>query len=118
MVCRGLAQMVAEKPLLGWGPVNNQYELSVREGYRLSRRDAHNLLLETLSSTGLLGAVVFCIGLGLCVRAARLARARPERLPPLALTLSVLMANMSGNRMASILLWVVAPLADASAAPT
>jgi O-antigen ligase len=110
-----LAQMVVEKPLLGWGPVNNQYELSVREGYRLSRRDAHNLLLETLSSTGLLGAVVFCIGLGLCVRAAWLAQAGPERILPLALTLSVLMANMSGNWMASKLLWFVFAYAVASA---
>jgi len=110
-----VAQMVIEKPLFGWGPENNQYELSVREGYRLSRRDTHNLLLETLSSTGLLGAIVFCIGVGLCVRAAWLARAGPERVLPLALTVSVLMANMSGNWMASKLLWVVFAYAVASA---
>ena len=110
-----VAQMVIEKPLFGWGPENNQYELSVREGYRLSRRDTHNLLLETLSSTGLLGAIVFCIGVGLCVRAAWLARAGPERTLPLALTVSVLMANMSGNWMASKLLWLVFAYAVASA---
>ncbi len=110
-----LGQMFIEKPLLGWGAVNNQYELSIREGYRLSRRDTHNIVLETLSATGLLGTVVFCIGIALCVRAAWLARAGPERILPLALTVSVLMANMSGNWMASKLLWFVFAYAVAGA---
>src|SRR5207249_5818883 len=40
-------QMSRERPLIGWGPVNNKYELGLRLNERIfSRRDAHNLVLE------------------------------------------------------------------------
>jgi O-antigen ligase len=111
-----LGQMFAEKPLIGWGPLNNQYELSIREGNRrLIRRDAHNLVLEALTSTGLLGAVPFCFAIWLCLRAAWRARASPEGILPLVLVVSVLTADMSGNWVASKLLWFNFAYAVASA---
>ena len=106
-----LIEMFSEKPLLGWGPMNNDYELSLRELYvsegekRLFKRDTHNLMLETLTSTGLLGTVVFWPGIVLCVLAAWRARTGPEGVLPLAVLAGLLMANMSGNYIGSKLLW-------------
>src|SRR2546430_4868572 len=55
--------MAAERPLVGWGPVNNKYELGIRLDERIHRRrDAHNLLLEVLTATGAFGAVPFLVG--------------------------------------------------------
>ncbi|HVH08862.1 MAG TPA: O-antigen ligase family protein [Gemmatimonadales bacterium] len=114
-----VGQMFVEKPIIGWGPMNNQYELSLREGNRFRpRRDVHNLVFETLTATGLLGALVFCGGIWLCVRAAWTARAGPEGVLPLALLSTVLMSNMSGNWMASKLLWFAFAYAIASARRT
>jgi len=106
-----LIGMFSEKPLLGWGPVNNDYELSLRELYVsegekfLFKRDTHNLMLETLTATGLLGTVVFWPGIVLCVLAAWRARPGPEGVLPLAVLAGLLMANMSGNYIGSKLLW-------------
>jgi O-antigen ligase len=115
-----LLQMFREKPILGWGPLNNHYELSLRElnegeGVRfLNQRDSHNLLLETLSSTGLVGTLVFWPGIVLCVLAAWRARAGPEGVLPLAILATELVANMSGNYMASKAFWLFLALAPAA----
>jgi O-antigen ligase len=107
--------MFAEKPILGWGPQNNHYELSLREDNRsLIQRDTHNLVLEVLSSTGLVGAFVFCGALWLCCRAAWRARSGRESVLPLALMACVMMGNMSGNWMSSKLLWLTLAYAVAS----
>ena len=101
-------QMSRERPLIGWGPVNNKYELGLRLNERIfRRRDAHNLVLEVLSSTGLAGTIPFLAGLGLCCVGAWQARRGPHGILPLALLLVVLAANMSGNWIASKLLWLV-----------
>ncbi|HWC75463.1 MAG TPA: O-antigen ligase family protein [Gemmatimonadales bacterium] len=103
-----VAQMILEKPLIGWGPMNNQYELSIREGsrfYNRAKRDTHNLLFEALTATGLLGTIGFGIGLAICVIAAARGRSGPEGVLPLALIVSALTANMSGNWIASKFLW-------------
>ncbi len=100
--------MFEEHPVLGWGPVNNKYELGIRLDERLfPRRDAHNLVLEVLTSTGLVGTVPFLVGLGLCLVGAARARARGHGMLPAALAMLVLTANMSGNWIASKLLWLV-----------
>lgn len=110
-----LVQMFVEKPILGWGPQNNHYELSLREGNRfLIQRDTHNLVLEVLTNTGLVGAFFFCIPLWLCWRAAWRARASPEGVLPLALMACVMMGNMSGNWISSKLLWLTLAYAVAS----
>ena len=113
-----VGQMFLEKPILGWGPLNNQYELSLREGNRFfnrPRRDTHNIVFETLTATGIVGALLFCFGMWLCVRAGWRARAGPEGILPLALCVTVLTSNMSGNWMASKLLWFAFAYAVASA---
>lgn len=111
-----LVQMVAERPVIGWGPVNNKYELGLRLDERIRRRrDAHNLILEVLSASGLLGAVPFLVGLGLCTVAAWQARRRAHGMLAFALLTLVMTANMSGNWIASKLLWIVLAYGLASA---
>ncbi len=111
-----LLQMAAERPLVGWGPVNNKYELGLRLDERIRRRrDAHNLILEVLTSTGTLGAVPFLLGLGLCARGAWQARRRAHGVLALALLAGVMLANMSGNWIASKLLWLILAYGLASA---
>jgi O-antigen ligase len=112
-----VGEMFLEKPIIGWGPLNNQYELSLREGnrfYSRARRDTHNIIFETLTATGILGTLAFCLGLWLCLRAAWRARTSVEGILPFALMVSVLVANMSGNWMASKLLWFAFAYAVAS----
>src|SRR2546430_12979188 len=108
--------MAAERPLVGWGPVNNKYELGIRLDERIHRRrDAHNLLLEVLTATGAFGAVPFLVGLGLCAAGAWQARRRAHGVLALALLAGVMLANMSGNWIASKLLWVILAYGLASA---
>ena len=100
--------MFKEKPLIGLGPVNNKYELGIRLDERVRRRrDAHNLILEVLTSTGLTGVIPFALGAALSVAAAWRARRRAHGVLPFALAPVVLTANMSGNWIASKLLWLV-----------
>lgn len=107
--------MFLERPVLGWGPVENQVEIAQRIGERQQeRRDAHNLLLELLSSTGLLGATMFLIGLGLCIRAAWRARRGSLHMFPLALLFAVLMGSVSGTWIASKTLWLALAIAVAA----
>ena len=111
-----LMHMAAERPLVGWGPVNNKYELGIRLDERIRRRrDAHNLILEVLTATGALGVVPFLLGLGLCARGAWQARRRAHGVLAVALLAGVMLANMSGNWIASKLLWLVLTYGLASA---
>ena len=108
-------RMVLEHPLTGWGPLNNMYELGNRlPEQHVPRRDTHNLALEVLTSTGLLGMVPFALGTWLCLRAAWRARRGVEGTTPFALLTVVLMVNMSGNWIATPLLWLTFAYALAS----
>jgi O-antigen ligase len=102
-----LLVMLRERPALGWGPVENQYELERRlqdPGY--IKRDAHNLVLELLTSTGFAGTIPFLIGLVLCL--ARAWRARRARgVLPFAMLLAILTGTMSGTWIVSKILWLV-----------
>jgi O-antigen ligase len=110
-----LGTMFLERPLLGWGPVTNTYELAQRIGEReRPHRAAHNIVLELLTATGLVGAMPFLIGAWLCVRGAWRARRGEHGVLPLALFASLLIANMSGDWIASKLVWVVLAYALAS----
>jgi O-antigen ligase len=107
--------MFLEKPLLGWGPVANTYELAARIGEReRPARAAHNIVLELLTATGVVGAVPFLIGAWLCVRDAWHARRGAHGVLPLALCCSVFLSNMSGDWIASKLIWLVLAYAYAS----
>jgi len=107
--------MFLEKPVLGWGPVDNTYELAQRVGQRdRPRRAAHNSVLELLTAIGLVGAIPFLLGAWFSVRSAWLARRGSHGVLPLALLGSLFVSNMSGDWIASKLLWVVLAYALAS----
>ena len=107
--------MFLEKPTLGWGPVANTYELAARIGEReRPLRAAHNIVLELLTATGIIGAIPFLLGGWLCVRSAWRSRRGPQGVLPLALFCSVLISNMSGDWIAAKLIWVVLAYAFAS----
>lgn len=107
--------MIREKPLTGWGPLENQYEIAdrIRERAKL-KRDAHNLLLEVLTSTGIVGAVPFLIALALCVRGAWAARRGPLGMIPLGVLLAMLGGTLGGTWIASKVLWFTLALALAA----
>ncbi len=107
--------MFLEKPLVGWGTGENNYELARRisDGVHLSR-DTHNLVLEVLTSTGLVGTVPFLLGLGLCLLAAWRARAGPLGIVPFAMLMALLAGNMAGNYVVLKLMWFVLALCAAS----
>jgi O-antigen ligase len=108
--------MFLERPIFGWGPVTNTSELAIRIGERVRpRRAAHNLVLELLTASGLVGAVPFLIGAWLSARNAWRARIGKHGVLPLALLATLFMANMSGDWLTSKLLWLVLAYAFASA---
>jgi O-antigen ligase len=97
-----------ERPLLGWGPAQNKYELARRlpEEFR-TWRDTHNLVLELLTSVGVIGALPFLLGTGLCVWGAWRARRGNHGILPFAMAVALLMGNMSGNYIGLKLFWLV-----------
>ncbi len=100
--------MFLEKPLLGWGVTTNTYELALRIGEReRPKRAAHNILLELLTAGGLVTALPFLVGMWLSARNAWRARAGQHGVLPLALFCSLFLSNMSGDWVASKLLWLV-----------
>jgi O-antigen ligase len=103
--------MFHEKPFTGWGPVNNQYEVVKRATELIKRpeqmtKDAHNLYLELLTSTGLLGAIPFFLAMMLCVRAAWRARDGHYGILPLAVMCVFLVANISLNQVVHKPFWM------------
>jgi O-antigen ligase len=108
--------MFLEKPVLGWGPVTNTYELAARIGEReRPLRAAHNILLELMTATGVIGTLPFLVGGWLCARHAWRARRGEHGVLPLALLGSVFLSNMSGDWIAAKLIWIVLAFAFASA---
>ncbi len=110
-----LVDMFLEKPALGWGPINYQYEVAVR-GTDLARysRDAHNLLLELLTAGGLVATVPFLIAFAWCGIAAWRGRATPLGMVSFALFAVCLVANLSTNLIAYKPFYFVLALAAAS----
>jgi O-antigen ligase len=107
--------MFNEKPLTGWGPVTAEYEL----GTRLANEDetsknAHNMLLQAMITTGLLGSIPLFIGTALAFLGAWKARNGPRGVMPLALITTVIVANMSGNWLGNKLHWLVLAYAVSS----
>jgi O-antigen ligase len=108
--------MITERPWLGWGPLQNQAEIARRvDELEEGRRDAHNLMLDLLTTTGLAGTIPFFVGLVLCVRHAWRARRGPCEMIPLALLAAVLVGTIMGTWIASKILWLA--LAFAAGAP-
>jgi len=110
--------MFLERPWTGWGPVNNQFELADRiaEQDRL-KRDSHNLVLEVLTTTGIVGAVPFFMAMGLIVRAGWRARHGFHGVTPIALLVLNGAGAMSGNPITIKLFWLTMAFAVAAAVP-
>ena len=99
-------------------PGTNKYELARRLGDpAYGRRDAHNGMLEILTSTGIVGLFPFLVGVLLCVGSAWSARAGPHGLVPLAMVVALLVGNMGENRIVGPLFWIMLGYALASSAP-
>jgi len=111
-------EMISEKPLLGWRPIVFAHELAQREGAIYGARAAHNLLLHLLLEGGLLGAMPFLIGLGLCVQAAWTARVHSLGLLPLVWLITILVGSMALSTLLYKSLWLVLTLSLASGAFT
>lgn len=115
-------EMFLESPVIGWGPVQNMYELGWRVRYAgwvfedQPWRDTHNLVFWILTQAGLFGAIPFFAGIGLCIWAAWKARLGPQGIFPLAIIVALLIANQSGNWIHSKLQWLIFAYVLASAA--
>ena len=87
--------MFIEKPLFGWGPVNNLYELGSRVGR--PQRDPHNLYLSLLTEVGFIGSIPFFVGLWICWHEAWKARFSIQGIAPVMMVSFLLMINMKGS---------------------
>jgi O-antigen ligase len=109
--------MMRERPLTGWGPIENQYELARRlDVQRYESRDTHNLVLEVFSSTGLVGGIPFFAAIILCLLAAWRSRHGPHGIVPLAVTFGLLAGSMVGNYLTLKIQWLMLAYALASTA--
>jgi O-antigen ligase len=108
-------EMILERPIFGWQPVEFTHELGSRLNVPSGRRDAHNLFLHLFLEVGLAGAIPFFIGLSLCAWAAWRARAGELRLLPLALVLAILAANFTHTFLFDKAHWTIFAMAVASA---
>ena len=109
--------MISERPILGWGPIENQFQIAARIGEeKKDKRDAHNIVFDLMSSTGLLGTVPFFIGVGLCVASAWRARRGLYGMLPFAMLMTTLMGCVSGTWIASKILWLCLAIALATGA--
>lgn len=104
--------MVAARPILGWGPVRNIYELGRRLG--LVKRDTHNVYLWFLTEVGILGAFPILGAFALCVRHAWRARRGIDGVLPLALLITLLVVNLAGSFHDRKWFWLILALAAAS----
>jgi O-antigen ligase len=114
--------MFKEKPFIGWGPIDNTYELGRRlqimNGGRVDpdgSKDTHNMFLGALTSTGLFGTFPLLICVILCLLAAWRARRGSQGALPIVMVITVILINMSGNWSASKLDWLMMACALASA---
>jgi O-antigen ligase len=103
-------RMFLERPILGWGPIANFYELKLRS----PNPDPQNLLLGLLLEVGVAGTVFFAAGYWLCVRAAWKSRAGPEGILPLAVITTLTVKNFSGTGLTLKEMWLFLALALAS----
>lgn len=112
-------QLFREKPLMGWGPVENQYELALRlPQHGVESRDTHNILLELTTTTGLAGTIPFLVGMATCALYAWRARKGQFGILPLAMLASLAVGNMSGNLLAFKMYWLMLAVAAAAASTT
>jgi O-antigen ligase len=99
--------MFLDRPFLGWGPVNKNFEIT-RRVPELARESlgSHNSILELLTGMGLLGAIPFLIGSGLCVRAAWRARNGSHGILPFTLLMTAVLHGMEVDGLNWKTLWL------------
>jgi O-antigen ligase len=102
--------MVRERPLLGWG-FSHAREMGARMGRKTSV--AHNLVLQVLVEVGIVGAVPFLIAVTLCVLGATRKIAGPLGRLPLAVMVTMLVANMAYPILPAKSFWLVLALGAA-----
>jgi O-antigen ligase len=108
-------QTFLAQPLIGWGIHINTYQIQARVALpNYNNLDAHNLILYVLTSAGLLGAIPFLAGIGLCVRAAWKARSGPYGTLPFSMVVTLLVADMSASGLNWKHHWLVLAYALAS----
>jgi O-antigen ligase len=118
--------MFKENPFIGWGPVDDIYELGRRvyipkdpDPHDMAASEGavatHNMFLGALTSTGLFGTVPLFTYVILCLLAAWRARRGSQGALPLVMVVTVILINMSGNWVASKLDWLMMAYALASA---
>ena len=93
-------KMIMESPVVGWGPIDYEYEIMKRAGTTRGQGSAfaaHNIYLQVLGETGLLGAIPFGMGIWLILRSAWRARYGSFGILPLALTMMFLASGMTAN---------------------
>lgn len=109
-------QMFLERPVAGWGPTANTYELGKRLGVfpRYDRMDTHNLVLYVLTATGVLGSIPFLAGTWLCLKSAWKARGGAEGILPMAMAVAIMTAATSSSGFHWKQHWVIMAYALAS----
>jgi O-antigen ligase len=108
--------MISERPLLGWQPVEFWYELGFRVYGSYSQLDAHHTYLHLFMEVGMIGAVPFLIGLWLCGKGAWKGRNRNLGLLPLALLVTALAGSMTSTWIYRKTFWFVLAVAVAATA--
>jgi O-antigen ligase len=109
-------EMISERPVVGWQPIEFRYELGSRIFGARFERDAHNTFLHLFMEVGMVGAVPFLIGLWLCGKGAWKARNRNLALLPLALFVASLVGGMSSTSIYAKAQWFVLAISVAAAA--
>jgi O-antigen ligase len=110
-----LAAMWLEKPVIGWGPAANKYELGERLAEPVRRRrGTHNLVLDVLTSTGLAGAALYLPAVALCLWTAWRGRHGWHGPLPLALLTTLLITNLTGDWPVAPIWWLALAYASAS----
>ncbi len=112
LIYQSALDMIAEKPFLGWGPIENQYELGRRTGRGIV--SPHNLYLRVLLQVGFIGGGLFLIGLALCVWSAWRGRARALGIIPFVLIAVVLISNLALDYLTRKVTWFVLALVVAA----
>jgi O-antigen ligase len=108
-------KMVVDRPLLGWGPTLNMWELGSRVGEPDHPfRDTHDLLLEILTVSGVFGAIPFFAGVFLCLHSSWRGQKGAEGVLPLATTVAILVSNVGANLLYNKVYWLLIAYALAS----
>jgi O-antigen ligase len=108
--------MVLDRPLIGWGPINHMDELGLRLG--IPFRDPHNMYLYILTEVGIVGFIPFVVGLWICWRTAWISRFTIQGVTPLMMISFLLMINMKGSWQNRKLFWLMLAYVLASATYT